>query len=94
MKIGYTKVDYTPGSFYQCFRLTNLQKMNRNAVRIYDDVVATAGPLMFNATLTQSQGLSELAAEQLLARVQQEADAKSTAATSLGNLLKASTGEI
>ena len=87
------KIGYTPGSFYQRFRQTNLQKMNRETVRIYDNAVATAGPLMFNATLTRSQGLSELAAKQLLARIQQEAEAKATAATTLGSLLKTSAGE-
>lgn len=87
------KVGYAQGSFYHRFQLTNQQKMNRDAVRVYDNAVASAGPLMFNATLTQSQGLSELAIKQLLARVQQEAEAKSTAATSLGGLLKTSAGK-
>lgn len=90
MKTGYTNVRYAPGSLYKRFHLTNFQKMNRNAVRAYKDAVAAAGPLMFNATLTQSQGLSELAAQQLLVRVQQEAQAKSASITNLGALMNKS----
>ena len=82
-------IGYTPGSFYKRFHApqTNMQKMNRQAMLALENAIASAGSLMFDAPLVESQGRSELAAEQLLLRVQEDAKAQAASPTGLGALL-------
>lgn len=86
--VGYTpgslyrrsrSIGYTPGSHYQRFgklgllQSRNMQTMNRQAVEGGVASVQNAGPQLFEARATESQGLSELAAMQVIKRVQEMA---------------------
>lgn len=84
------KVGYTPGSFYKRAQQTNMQKLNRQAVERYRSAVANAGSQLFSANAEASQGKSELIAEQVLLRVQSQAETASAAAPGLGALLNKS----
>lgn len=85
--IGYTSgalykrhklTAYTPGSKYARFGKLglaaprNLSAMNREAVASYNSSFGVAGPNMFAQNLTQSEGLSEIAANKVLARVKEQ----------------------
>ena len=84
------KVGYTPGSFYKRAQQTNMQKLNRQAVKRYRAAVQIAGSQLFTAPATESQGKSELAAQELLMRVQADAKARSAVTQNLGALLNTS----
>lgn len=90
MKIGRTGA-YTPGSFSKRLEQSNMKKLNRQAVSRYRAAIASAGTQFFNATVTESQGKSELVAENVLTRVQAEARAKASSAVSLGTLANVQT---
>lgn len=96
--IGYTSgtlykrhklTAYTPGSKYARFGKLglaaprNLSAMNREAVASYNSSFGIAGPNMFSQTLTQSEGLSEIAANKVLARVKQQMTALADSASGL-----------
>ncbi len=87
--IGYTPgslykrtshINYTPGSKYQRFgrfgllNQRNLSAMNRAAADSYNAAFSGAGPNLFAAKATESQGLSEIAANRVLERVKQQAN--------------------
>jgi hypothetical protein len=80
------KVRYTPGSFHKRLEQSNFQKLNRQAVMRNRAAVAAAGDQVFNAISSASQSKSELVAEQVLMRVQANAEAKSAESMSLGAL--------
>ncbi|MEX0590836.1 MAG: hypothetical protein WD207_07090 [Xanthobacteraceae bacterium] len=90
MKIGKTN-GYTPGSFSKRLEQTNMAKLNRQAVRRYRAAVAGAGTQLFNTTASASQSKSELVAEQVLVRVQADAQAKLAASVNLGALANVQT---
>jgi hypothetical protein len=79
-----SKFGYTPGSFYKRFQQSNMRKMNRQAVESYASAASGAVPLLFEAKSAESQGKSELVAQQLLGRIQAETQAKQAAASGLG----------
>jgi hypothetical protein len=86
--VGYTSgtlykrqkssVGYAPGSKFDRFgnfgliRSRNRAPMNRNAVANYVSSFAFAGTGAFEAKQIESEGLSEIAAEKLVKRVQDE----------------------
>ena len=82
--VGYTSgalykrnktIAYTPGAHYQRFgkfglhQARNMSSMNRQAVESGVSAYQNAGPQMFETQAAHSQGLSELAANQLMERV-------------------------
>lgn len=96
--IGYTsgalykrhqRIGYTPGSHYKRFgnlglpQQRNMKEINRQAVESTISAIETAGPQIFNAKLTESEGLSEIAAKQVLQRVQQAMNALADTAASV-----------
>jgi len=74
-------IGYTPGSHYKRFgnlggyQPRNMSAMNREAVDSMNAAFQTAGPQIFEAAAARSQGLSELAANQVLERVKAAAAA-------------------
>jgi hypothetical protein len=84
---------YTPGSKYKRFgtfglvQQRNLSSMNRGAIDSYRAAVASAGPIMFEAKYAQSEGLSEIAVQQVLQRAKEAATALAdkSAALSIAN---------
>jgi hypothetical protein len=90
VKIGRTDA-YTPGSFSKRLDQSNMKKLNRQTISRYRAAVASAGTQFFNATVAESQGKSELVAENVLTRVRAEAQAKASSATSLGTLANVQT---
>lgn len=91
-----SKIGYTPGSIYKrfgqfgLFKSRNMQSMNRRTVESYNSAFVTGGAQLFDFKASESQGKSELAAQQLLQRVQQEAKAASKTTINLGALLNTS----
>lgn len=86
---------YSSGSLYKRHGIRsvqqqgNMQKMNREAVSGYNASFVSGGSLMFDANFLESQGKSELVAEQLLKRVQAAAQALSQNASriNIGSLV-------
>lgn len=71
-KRGY----YEPGSMYKRFQLTNAQKMNRQAVRAYDNRAAAAGSLIFARLSAASEQKSILAVLQLHQRLTESLESR------------------
>jgi hypothetical protein len=94
--VGYSSGTlYSSGSLYKRHGIRsvqqqgNLQKMNREAASGYNASFVSGGSVMFDAYFTESQGKSELVAEQLLKRVQAAAQALSQNASriNIGSLV-------
>lgn len=96
--IGYTSgalykrhkaTAYTPGAKYARFgkfglmNQRNLSAMNRQAVASYNSSFSYAGPNMFSQKILESEGLSEIAANKVIARVKQQMIALADSASSL-----------
>jgi hypothetical protein len=83
-------VGYASGSKYKRFgnfglvQQRNLSSMNRRAIDNYRSAVAYSGPIVFDAKQTESEGLSEIAAMQVLKRAQDAAAAIAAKSKSLG----------
>jgi hypothetical protein len=90
VKVGRIE-GYTPGSFSKRLEQSNMKKLNRQAVERYRSAIASAGTQFFNATALESQGKSELVAEQVLIRVQADAKSKATSSFNLGSLANVQT---
>jgi hypothetical protein len=69
-------VGYTPGSFYKrtkslgLYQPRNMKSMNRQAAESVNTAFLNTGSQVFEAKASESQGFSELAANQLAKRVQ------------------------
>jgi hypothetical protein len=94
--VGYSSGTlYSSGSLYKRHGIRsvqqqgNMQKMNREAVSNYNASFVSGGSVMFDANFTESQGKSELVAQQLLQRVQAAAQAASqnSSRINLGSLV-------
>jgi hypothetical protein len=72
-QVGARQVGYTPGQFYRRFYGTNAQRMTRRAVESQSGQLAMLGSALFGQAVEQSMGLSELAAKQVVKRVQSSA---------------------
>jgi hypothetical protein len=72
---------YTPGSKFKRFgnfglmQHRNLSSMNRGAIDGYRAAVAAGGSIMFEAKFAQSEGMSEMAVQQVMQRVKEAAAA-------------------
>jgi hypothetical protein len=84
---------YTVGSKFERFgtfgllNQRNMRAMNREAVEAYNSSFSFAGTNMFSQKLTESEGLSEIAANIVLERVKAQTQAliDSSSALSLAN---------
>lgn len=78
---------YTPGSFYKRFNGTNMSQMNRAAVASASSAMSSYGLTVFDTTLSQSQGISEIVAKQYAARITAEAKEKLAGASNIQSIL-------
>jgi len=96
--IGYTSgaiykrhqgINYRSGTKFKRFggfgliQQRNMGQMNRQASNNYRSAFSTVGYIALDANLVQSQGLSELAANKVLARVKEQMLALADSASSL-----------
>jgi hypothetical protein len=82
-------VGYVPGSRYKRLQQSNMQKMNRAAVEAYNSAFNSGGTLVFDKLSAANTSRAEQIAEQVVVRIQSEAQAK-LASYSLGDLLDTS----
>ncbi len=96
--VGYTSgamykrhrnLNYSSGSQFKRYgefglwQPRNRSAMNRAAADGYSTAFAAVGYIAFDATLVQSEGISEIAANKVLARVKQQMIALADSASSL-----------
>jgi len=79
---------YTAGSIYKRFYGSNMSQMNRAAVANASSAASSFGTSVFSTNLSQSQGLSELIAQQYAARITAEAKEKLQGASSISSILQ------
>jgi hypothetical protein len=78
---------YTAGSIYKRFNGSYMSQMNRSAVASASSAMSSYGTSVFDTNLSQSQGISQLIAEQYAARITAEAKEKLSGAASIQSIL-------